>query len=127
MGCGGSTHVHPVSNDVKEDEDEKRPQNAEAPAEKSAATNEPTKEKEDRSAVVTVLQDTDDQENKVKERKPQPTVHSKAGPSANGSERSIPGSYLTDEEEETIKDWLKNVDVDGAVPLEDTLNAVEST
>ena len=28
--------------------------------------------------MVTVLQDTDDQENKVKERKPQPTVHSKA-------------------------------------------------
>eukprot|EP00906_Rhabdomonas_costata_P025593 RCo036582 len=41
------------------------------------------------------------------------------GPSACGSERSIPGSYLTDEEAETIKDWLKNVAAEVPIPIEE--------
>lgn len=46
---------------------------------------------------------------------------SKQGPSACGSERSIPGSYLTDEEAETIKDWLKNVVAEPPAPIEEVV------
>uniref|UniRef100_A0A7S1N9Q9 Uncharacterized protein n=1 Tax=Eutreptiella gymnastica TaxID=73025 RepID=A0A7S1N9Q9_9EUGL len=117
MGCGSSTFQE-QNKEIKEEEQKQKALNSAAPAGDEVEEGTPRpKDKGDKVEKDVTVVDTDDLENKAKEKKPaDPT--SKVGPSASGSERSIPGSYLTDEEEEAIKDWLKHVDMEQRIPLE---------
>eukprot|EP00992_Anisonema_acinus_P011406 TRINITY_DN7385_c0_g1_i1.p1 TRINITY_DN7385_c0_g1~~TRINITY_DN7385_c0_g1_i1.p1 ORF type:complete len:111 (+),score=15.53 TRINITY_DN7385_c0_g1_i1:75-407(+) len=104
MGCGvsaGETRTLEVHKESKDSEN---------------ASNEEKQEPE-----ATPTQEVDDSVIK-KERTRQQSSQKITGPSVAGSERSIPNSYLTDEEEETIKDWLKNVESEKALPLDDPVS-----
>eukprot|EP01006_Ploeotia_vitrea_P004099 TRINITY_DN113840_c0_g1_i1.p1 TRINITY_DN113840_c0_g1~~TRINITY_DN113840_c0_g1_i1.p1 ORF type:complete len:117 (-),score=7.43 TRINITY_DN113840_c0_g1_i1:302-652(-) len=98
MGSCCSSPVQPIPAGENKREEDKPPEKEE---EESTQEKGHTKENSEKG-------NEDEGSSKPPRRQ---TSKPAAGPSASGSERSIPGSYLTEDEEETIKDWLGKVDM----------------
>eukprot|EP00993_Chasmostoma_nieuportense_P003359 NODE_4082_length_844_cov_29.108787_g3924_i0.p2 GENE.NODE_4082_length_844_cov_29.108787_g3924_i0~~NODE_4082_length_844_cov_29.108787_g3924_i0.p2 ORF type:complete len:130 (+),score=16.04 NODE_4082_length_844_cov_29.108787_g3924_i0:88-477(+) len=126
MGCGSSAALPVAKPEISEKEldDSSTGNIAPAPV-ASARRNSPTvNTQEELQAEEEPPSFTPTDEDSKNDKRALQTA-SKAGPSASGSERSIPGSHLTDEEEDTIKDWLKNIDMEQPSPLDDPPQTAE--
>eukprot|EP00667_Euglena_gracilis_P011041 EG_transcript_11256 len=111
MGCGTST-VQTISVEHRDEMEKKR----ESASEDEGGNRSPKR-----------LDVPGDTESNCLDRRTD-TIMSKAGLSIAPSERSLPTTYLTEEEDKRVREWLRHVETVGAIPIDhDAVYYTDST